>query len=488
MMNAIIKKSLPVALAVLFFGTGCKKALDINHDPNNPALEQGTPTIVFPSGVLSSAGRIGGDLAILGGIWGQYWTQSATANQYKYIDAYNVKSSDLNGAYTELFAGALNDYQFVINKSKEQQNWKYLLMATVMKAHTYQVLVDLYDQVPYSEAFQGNQNLQPRFEDGYSVYKGLLAEIDSALAKDFHTGTFSDRDQNADLLFSGNMQRWEEFANTQKLKMFLRMVNKKPGEAQAGIQALYAAGARFLSVDAAVNTFSDQPDKSNPMYEYNVRKLNVSTNLRASRTMLTFLQAKADPRRPFYYSNTTGINQGDYASTNTSYQGAGVVVQHATDPVYFISAAESFLMQAEARARYFAGSGAQALYNQGVQAAFAQYGLSGASFVGAGGAYEYPAGGTLDQQIEAISTQKWLSFFGSHALEGFFEKNRTGYPRTSAVYSDVPSYMPGQFVISRNAVTGGLLPKRLPYPDVERTRNRNTPAEVPVTTPVWWAL
>ncbi len=68
-------------------------------------------------------------------------------------------------------------------------------------------------------------------------------------------------------------------------------------------------------------------------------------------------------------------------------------------------------------------------------AAFAQYGKDGAPFIAAGGAYAYPVAGTLEQKIQAISTRKWISFFGSHALEGFFEKNRTGYPLTSAVYS-----------------------------------------------------
>jgi hypothetical protein len=488
MMISIKKTILPAALAALLAGTGCRKALDINTDPNNPTLEQATPTIIFPSAVMSTAGRVGGDLAILGGIWGQYWTQSSTANQYKYIDAYNVKSADLNGSYTELFSGALNDYKSVIQKSNETANWKYLLMATVMRAYTYQVLVDLYDQVPFSEALQGNANLQPRFEDGYTIYQALLGEINAALAKDYKSGALGTKEQAADLIFGGNMDRWEEFANTLKLKMYLRMVNKKPAEAQAGITALYSANARFLTVDAGVAAFEDAPNKSNPMYEYNVRKLNVSTNLRASRTLLTYLVAKADPRRPFYYTNTTGINQGDYASTNTSYQSAGVVVQKATDPVHFISAAESYFMQAEARERYFAGSGAKALYDQGVLAAFAQYGLNGATFIAAGGAYEYPASGTLEQKIEAISTQKWISFFGSHALEGFFEKNRTGYPVTSTVYSTNAAYIPGQFVISANSVIGQNLPKRLVFPDVERTRNINTPSEVSITTPVWWAL
>src|SRR5207302_8044881 len=98
----------------------------------------------------------------------------------------------------------------------------------------------------------------------------------------------------------------------------------------------------------------------------------------------------------------------------------------------------------------------------GVIAAFASVGQNGAPYVAPGGVYAYPTGGTLEQKIEAISTQKWASFpYGVHFIEGFFEKQRTGYPRTSTVYSTDPGYVPGQFVVSKNSVLGQNLPRRL---------------------------
>jgi len=48
--------------------------------------------------------------------------------------------------------------------------------------------------------------------------------------------------------------------------------------------------------------------------------------------------------------------------------------------------------------------------------------------------------------------------------------------------------VPGQFVISKNSVLApGLLPKRLVFPEAEKQANPNTPAQVPLSTPVWWA-
>ena len=471
---------------MLIAGIGCSKITDYNIDPNNPPVSAATPQLILPSAVMSSAGQIGGEYAITGGIWAQYYTQSAFASQYRTIDAYSMVSTDNNTAYQELYRSALSDYKKVQDLSTEVQDWRFYLMATVMKAYTFQVLVDFYDMVPYSEALGGSTNLQPKFDDGYTVYEGLLAEINTALSNDFRSVPLNATDAKSDLVFGGDMDAWERFANTLKLKIYLRMVNAKPQEAQDGITALFNANANFLESGAGISTFQDKPNFSNPFYEQNIRRLNTPDNLRASETFVSWLKLHNDPRIISYFgvANPTTINQGDYGNPDPALGGAAVFVQHATDPVWFISEAESYFMQAEARERYDGGTGAKELYDKGVTAAFAQLGLTPGTLLT--GDYAYPAG-TFDQKLEAIIVQKWASFPGTHDLEGFFEKNRTGYPKTSPVYSTDASYIPGQIVYSKNGVTGGLFPKRELFPNIERSRNINTPAEVPITTKVWWA-
>ena len=485
-----MKKIMIMAICgVLLGSSGCKKLADTNVDPNNPLVELATPELLFPSAAVSTAGQIGGEYAIIGGLWAQYYTQSATASQYRVVDAYNINSNlNNNTGYLELYRSALSDYKKIRELSSEKGEWRFYLMATVLNAYTYQVLADLYDQVPYSEALQGAANLQPKFDDGYSIYQGLLADIDSALTTDFRHDLADAAAQSADLVFGGDMEKWERFANTLKLKMYLRMVNAKPAEAEAGVKSLYAAGAEFLDEGAGITSFEDKPNASNPFYEQNIRRLNTDDNLRASVTFVSWLQANNDPRVVSYFgaANATGIHQGDYASTSTAYPNAAIFQQSATDPVWFISEAESYFMQAEARERYFAGADAKSLCEQGVIAAFGQLGLTPGTLLT--GAYAYPVGGTFAEKLEAIIVQKWASFPGTHDLEGFFEQSRTGYPKYSPVYSTSATYVPGQLVYAKNGVTGGAFPKRLIFPDVERGRNSNTPAEVPVTQKVWWGL
>lgn len=477
-----------IVLSALFLASGCKK-LDINNSPNNPKIEDATMETLFPSGVMSSVGRINGDLSIIGGMWAQFWTQNSGSSQFRTVDAYNLSNTSnfINGAYTELYSGALNDYRLTIELANSKQEWHYNLMATVMKAYTYQVLVDLFDKVPYTEALQPTVYVQPKFDDGYTIYKSLIAEIDAALAKDYQSTDLTDAQMKTDLIFKGDMDGWVRFANTLKLKMYLRMVNAKPTEADAGVKALYASNAEFLEGNAGADVFVNTPNKSNPFFEYNFRRLNTPDNLKASKTFILWLTKNADPRDKAYFETDDAIvsaHQGDYLTTTN---GATNPTINATDPAWLISEAESYFMQAEALERYFGGVGAKAMYDKGVTAAFAQVSLTPGALLT--GVYAYP-GGSLETKIEAIIVQKWASLFGSHALEAFLEQNRTGYPKISPVYSKDPSYATtyaGQLVYSPNGVTGpGNFPRRFVFPDNEKSRNANTPVEVPIYTKVWW--
>jgi hypothetical protein len=172
----------------------------------------------------------------------------------------------------------------------------------------------------------------------------------------------------------------------------------------------------------------------------------------------------------------------------------------ATDPVYFISRAESYFLQAEAVARGWTnGTGNDAtLYNAGVDASFAQAGVTRPA-----GLYPYPTSGSFATKLDTIITQKWVALAGTkQGLEAYFERNRTGIPANSAVASPTPTasngaytaggalapgYIPGQFTYPAQGVTsGGKYPRRLLFPNVERTRNPNTPPQVNILVPVWW--
>lgn len=480
------------------FNIGCTKDwLDVNKDPNN--AESASPELVFPAGVASMASLVGGYYNLIGGFWSQYWSQSNAANQYKSLDQYQVQSGDYNSQWRELYAGALSDLQFVIDEADSLGNNSYYFMATVMQAYGFAFAVDFYDEIPYTEAFQGDadvQNFNPVYDDGKTVYLDLIDRIDAAALLEMNELTPAQ--QNADFLFGGNMDLWMAFANTLKLKLYLRMAYSDPSVAQAGVEKLYADGAEFLSIDAALDVFIDAASQSNPLYESDRRQLNVGTNLRVSSTIFNYFQTNSDPRLDYIVQDDDGSSvvpmpQGGFNISSTDLLPTSVAVYalSPTTPVYFISAVESYLLQAEAVARGWGTGDAQTLYNLAVTMEFSRKGYDASSFISSGGAYEYPASGSFDEQLETIIMAKWAAFSGTQCAEAFFETCRTGYPSVSTIpaWKDGAhntDYEGGKLTYSMEGVTGGDFPQRLIYPQDEVNLNTNFPGQTDITDKVWW--
>ena len=467
-----------VAIAAVTFSS-CDQWLDINTDPNYPSE---IPTAMpITSGMGSAATVIGGQYAILGALWAQHFTQDNTANQYKAWDSYNVTSSVMNSEYLKLYAYSLTDFKKAIKRSAEVEDWNNYLIGTVMEAYVFQVLVDLYGTVPYFEACKADEGVTtPKFDSGEEIYSDLFARLDDALSKDFKATTCTDPG-NADLIFGGNIEHWKEFANTLKLKLAIRQYKAKQSESEQIINSMLNSGVKFLSVDASINGYKDAPGNYNPFYDSEVYGLG-NANLKASNTTLNFARANNDPRLSYMYEKGNrgeyeGLDQGDY-SKPAAEQPTGSLSKgkiSASDPVIFLSAAESAFLQAEALVKCKGGAGAQDKYEEGVRAAFNRYGIASEAdaLLQTGAAYEYDSANPL----KSIITQKWLSMFLSQGLEAFFEFNRTGYP--------------DHFTVSKNSilVDKTAFIQRLVFPEYELTSNKeNVPQRVEPDVPLWWAV
>jgi hypothetical protein len=239
----------------------------------------------------------------------------------------------------------------------------------------------------------------------------------------------------------------------------------------------------FLTQDALIDVFEDAPDKSNPLYEQDRRKLNTTNNIKASKTLVSYLEANNDPRlEDLFEANSSGevegLLQGNHEAPSTEIDPNSIskAAIEATDPVYFISAAESYFLQAEAQLRFGDATLVEGLFQNGMAA----------SFPGTDTLYSYP-NGDFEANFKAIMMQKWAALAGVNNIEAFFEINRTGYPEQSPVAGDDAAYVPGELTDPINSVLpAGQRPLRMPYPNVELSRNSNAPELVDITSPVWW--
>lgn len=481
-MKNIYKKisSLTIASAMLLF-CACETDLDINIDPDTLAPNQVPMASQMPAAQTGVAGSAGSYFAIAGGFWSQFWTQSAVANQYKFIDDYTLGATDsfLSGNWSSMY-DALTDARNVKANALLEENWNYYLVATTLEVYASQLLVDFYGSIPYSEA-NDPAILNPKFDTAEEVYNQMVVDLNDALGRNLANSPVANAPGSSDFIFEGDMTKWTQFANTLLLKIYLRQSEVRPSVAQSGITSLINGGASFLSEDAAITQFIDEDSRSNPLFETDRRQLNVATNLRASSTLGTFLDSNSDPRLTSFYDGNTFQDQGNFDDGSSD---ASIVILSATAPFYFISEAESFFLQAEANVRYMGGANAQALYDAGVTAAFNQWGEDASAFLT--GAYAFP-NGTTAENIEAIITQKWVASFPGNGYESFIEQNRTGYPKISTVPQSSTAYVPGQLSYSIEGKTGGEFPKRFEYPQEESQRNTNAPNTViSITEPVWY--
>ncbi len=223
-------------------------------------------------------------------------------------------------------------------------------------------------------------------------------------------------------------------------------------------------------------------------------------NLRGSKTFIDFLQENDDDRLYHIYKKETGATEylsliwGDRLFTDEDVNNKlARGVWNPTQPVYFFTLPEVNFLIAEALVRYPSLSGdAKEFYDAGVTTSFALFtadvspadpteeGAQAAELLA--GPYAFPVDGSVEEKLNAIITQKWVAQAKFNPLESFFDFNRTGYPATFTSDGPVPL-----FTYSANSAIGDKFPRRLLFPQRERDSNQNTPDQVNIDVPVWWA-
>lgn len=483
-MKRYSKLIVAAAFAVLAPVAGCKKALDINQDPNE--VSEVTAELLLPSTQVFLANTVGVNMQIYGGIWGQYWTQNPNSSQYREIERYQPTAPDFDRPWTNLYAGAGTDLKNLEEIAAANNQKQYQAIAMLQRAYLFQLITDAWGDVPFSEALKGDPRdggiVNPKYDAQAQIYDGLLALVDQGL------GLIDPSDPGApgsdDLIFHGDMEMWEKFGNTLKLRMLIRLAYVNPGKAQAGIAAM--SGASFLDIgeDAEVTYTSGSP---NPLFAEMVGNRRTQ-NLVASSTVIDSMNSNDDPRIGIFFEPASGgvysgIKQGNFNTTvpagsysipSPNVGGDAQNDASATAPVKLLTGYESKFLQAEAAARGWLSGDAQSLFEEGIIANFISWGLTEADaddYIAGSYWGTYPTGGSVPDQIRHIITQKWFSMTGNQGFEAWTEWRRTGYPDF--------------FVKSVEAIISSF-PVRFLYPDVEITRNLNFPGTKPVSERVWW--
>lgn len=509
-MDKLLHKTFAVVMAGALSLTSCESYLDINDNPNYPTITN--ISTLLPSACASTIAQLGYNGVLIGTMWLQFTTQGNTTNQYNTLCNYSLTTSSYTAFWTNAYANTLPDLKDVITSAEEQGAWDYWVIAKVLTAYNFHILTDLYEDIPFTEALDINNNPQPHYDDSQTVvYPGILNMLDEALSRIADAkATNSVGLETYDMFLGGDMDKWEKFAKNLKLKVMMRDFE---GNKDA-ISSLLAEGD-FLEDDCAFTSFEDVTDKGNPLYEYNIRQLNTRENIRACHTLLEYLLANNDPRVENLYEVTTasqsnpdmpayeGIACGSRPATSViALTQSSRYKQAYDDPVYLMNKAEIFFLEAEAYARLGNTAQAEAKYNSGVEAAFDRWDTTaglGASFIAPGGAYAFDSSSEA-AMLKCILTQKWVSYAHANCLDGVFDRNRTGIPAISRATTVRVSEAPGEHELTLGYELGTLVapgttvlqpteyPRRLLVPTSSSQYNPNAPETKSLQEPMWWQV
>ena len=476
------------ALALLLFSIGsCKKDfLDVNQNENSP--EKVDVKFALPSAESYLGYTLGNQLSIVGGFWGQYWTQGPNANQYANLDQYVYNSSEADRPWEALYAGTLKDLQFIYETgTKDSTKRNYAAIARILQAYTYQVITDAWGDAPFSESLKGDAgNVAPHFESQEKIYDGILDMVNEGISLiDFD----KDGPTSDDLIYNGDLDLWTAFANTLKLKILLRQNAIRPTLAQTEIGDMFANGDLFIAEgEDAKLLYNDQKYQQSPLFTTGIA-LATTSNIFGSRTLIDYMTTIGDPRLADYFAangggNIAGLYQGEGKllggnQTDGTWSKPSEQIIGPLASTFLISSAESYFLQAEAIARGYApGNDDQVAYETGVLASWSNWPNAADSIALAFTPYlasdsvAYPLGGSLTEKLKVILTQKWIAMAGSQNFEAWTEWRRTRVPAFQT--SMTTALAPGQF------------PGRLVYPSDEVTSNINFPGIKTVDKTMWW--
>lgn len=449
-------------LAVLV--TSCE--LPDNIDPKHP-LEV-APDAVFTQAEIGLVDQIGSINvnSNISRLLVQYLSETTyvTESRYNFSDR-QIPDAYFQDLYQEVLNNLLVAYETleaipVVAEADIREKANKMAIIEICNVYAYQILVDAFGNVPYSEALMGAENSRPVYDDGLTIYMDLIDRLDAAVALiDVDYDGFSN-----DVIFTtdvavasglSQMELWTKFAATLKLRIALRLAD------------VPTAGSSALVTEAlATGVFTDQSESAICVYYgiapyvnsyYNEFELNARRDFCPTKTLVDKLVSLDDPRieywiTPFPAGSTTYLGEPYGLMGSSKYRNYSHLVDailfEPTYPVILSDYVEVEFLLAEAAERSLGGltpAEAETHYNNAILASCEYWGVSdldAAAYLAQTAIAYTTATGNWK---EKIGTQKWLGLF-DRGVEAWTEWRRLDYPELippqNMTYDDIPVRMP----------------------------------------------
>ena len=423
----------------------------LNKNPNAPAEVSDTQLFVSATNSLIDFVESTNVNVNNFRLYAQYWTQTQYTDEANY-EMQNRAIPDY--MFSEFYRDILGDLD---NAKKLVTDAVKIAQIELLSVYAYQMLVDAFGDVPYSEALKAGAetpNLAPAYDDDATIYADLISRAQAAVSGLSGSGTGYTSD---DLIFSGSVAHWKKFGHSLLVKLGSRLVDQNEATAKSLIESNYASGISS-NADNAYFQFESSPPNTNPLWEDLVQ--SGRQDFIPADTFVNVMNDLTDPRSDKFFDPTSLINgayQGGPYGVSTPFNDNSHISQTLYAPdfrgVLMDYAEMSFILAEAARRGFSVGGTAAQHYENGITASMSEWGVSSdltTAYLAQDNVAFATAPGT---DHEKIAKQFWIAMY-NRGFEGW------------TVYRlfDSPT-LP-------NAGTLDLpVPKRYTYPQSEQTIN-----------------
>ena len=416
-----INKIIFAAIGLAAIITGCTESYIEGYDvsPNYPSD--------VPAANLLTASQV----AMFGNTTGEYareasiFIQSQAGLKDQSLEEharYRIFEGDNANDWESVYTDWMEPASDLIIKAGDENPY-YKGMGMVMKAWAGAFLSDLYNQIPFSEAINGLENLNPAYDTQEEVFSQLQTMLNEAIV-------LLEKPQSAnmilpagdDLIYGGNNAKWVKLAWTLKARYFNRVSKRIASSADSVLLCLTNGIAS--EDDNAMAVFGETANNANQWYAFYVLRPGY---MGMGEYLVNRLKANNDPRL-MAYADTTA--QGEYVGSGVDTRipvltasEIGPLFNASSKPVPLVTYHEVKFLEAEAYLRKENKIMAATSYNNGVKASvkWATGTDAPAAFVS-----NMASKAAADIDLETIMLGKYDAMFTS--VEVWNDWRRTGYP------------------------------------------------------------
>ncbi len=539
-MKNIIKIKVIGLILISLLYTSCKDLTELNINPNGVGVGEVNPNLLMPT-VLSGVASIYLDLGYqdIAGVV-QHTTKDAWSSGHNDYDWGGGQS--WNGYY-----GVLRNNELMLKRSEDLGFEFHQGVALVVRAFMFGLIADLWGDAPYTNALKGAkggvEDILPAFDDQEAIYKGIIVELEKAndlLSKP--TGEYLGITNNVDLYYKGNPAQWRKFANSLLLRYYMRISEKLPAIAKAGIENIATNQSKYplilaASDDATMAFPGTTADDSWPNNTVQDASGSNYRRIKMGATLVEVLRNYNDPRLaiwakkveiPLVVSSSfpAGTDQivngkrhlspdkvgSAVVNQNTDYVGippsySSLVSEYNMNPtpgqtsfnphvsflsdIYtkttgpllkarFLSAAEVQFVLAEAAMKgWSTGSSAKSHFDNGVKASFDTWTVAGGY-----ASYIGQSQVAFANSLEQIMEQKWIATWTA-ATEAWFDFRRTGFPKLKAGPAAKRQVLPLRFYYSQDELNINGANTQKAMLNLEKTSYSQSDAENSAWSKFW---